>query len=81
MKQQGKSNVAGTEGIEANAAQNSPTPAPHPEEMRATINLSIGKRVSVNAALRATPADFIAIACVMSAILIPIMRAKKKRHQ
>jgi hypothetical protein len=35
--------------------------------------------VSVNATLRATPAGFIGIACLMSAILIPIMWAKKKR--
>lgn len=63
--------------IEANLAQESPTAAPHPEEMRATMNVSIGKWVSVDATLRATPAGFIGIACLVSAILIPIMWAKK----
>jgi hypothetical protein len=73
--------VAGTEAgaTEANhPAQDSPTTAAHPEEMRVTMNLSLGKWVSVNAAARATPAGFVAIACLMSAILIPIMWAKKK---
>jgi hypothetical protein len=69
--------VEGSESgaIEANPAQDPPTAAPHPEEMRATMKLSIGKWVAVNATLRATPAGFIGVACLMSAILIPIMWA------
>jgi hypothetical protein len=72
--------VAGIEAgvIEANPTQDSPTAAPHPEEMRATVHVSIGKWVSVSATARATPAGFVAIACLMSAILIPVMWAKKR---
>jgi hypothetical protein len=41
----------------------SETAALHPEEMKATINLSIGRLVSVKATVRATLAGLLAAAC------------------
>jgi hypothetical protein len=49
------------------------TAAPHPEEMRATLDVSIGKSVSINATARATPAGLVAAAILISAILIPVV--------
>jgi hypothetical protein len=58
----------------------SPTTAPHPEEMRATMELRIGNSVSLNATARATPAGLATAALLASAILVPVLWfAKQKR--
>ena len=50
----------------------SETAAPHPEEMKATVDLRIGDAVSITATARATPAGLVAAALLISAILIPL---------
>jgi hypothetical protein len=50
----------------------SETAAPHPEEMKARAHLRAGP-FSFEAHARTTPAGLIAVAVVVSAVLIPIM--------
>lgn len=50
----------------------SETAAPHPEEMRAALDLTIGKSVSIKATARATPAGLASAALLIAAILVPI---------
>jgi hypothetical protein len=47
------------------------TAAPHPEEMKATIDLAIGNAVSVKAIVRTTSAGLIAAAMLAAAMLLP----------
>ncbi len=63
-------------GIELNAS----TDAPHPEEMRGTVRLRIGKWMSVDATARATPAGFVALALLVTAIAAPLLIARKRRR-
>jgi hypothetical protein len=58
----------------------STTAAPHPEEMRATIDLRIGNTVSMSATARATPAGFITAAVLVSAILVPLVLFARRRR-
>lgn len=60
--------------------QDSSTAAPHPEEMRATIDFRIGNGISVNATARATPAGLVSAALLLSAILIPVLLIVKQRR-
>ena len=50
----------------------SETAAPHPEEMKATIDLVIGRCVSIKLTARATPAGLASAAVLISAIFAPI---------
>jgi hypothetical protein len=51
----------------------SETAASHPEEMKGTLDLTIGKSVSIKAVARATPAGLVAAALLTAAIFIPII--------
>jgi hypothetical protein len=64
--------------------ENNPTAAPHPEEMKATIDVTVGRSVTIKAAARATPAGLVAAALLIAAILIPRIwltrtRARERR--
>jgi hypothetical protein len=61
------------------ASLDGPTAAPHPEEMKGTVNLSIGNWVSVTATGRATPAGFIAAALFACAVLVPLLRVTRRK--
>jgi hypothetical protein len=64
------------------AAPESPAAAPHPEEMKGTVSLNIGKWISVTATGRATPAGFAFAALLACAILVPLsMAARRPRHR
>lgn len=55
------------------ALDDASTAAPHPEEMRATVRLRIGRSVSLDATARATPAGLIAVGLLVTAILAPLL--------
>jgi hypothetical protein len=55
------------------------TAALHPEEMRATFDLTVGRSVSVKATARATPAGLVSAALLMSVILIPLVLVVRSR--
>lgn len=55
------------------------TASPHPEEMKASVELRIGNAVSVRATARATPAGLAATALLVSAILIPLVLLARTR--
>ena len=57
---------------DAGPGDRSDTAAPHPEEMRAAVDLTIGKSVSLKATARATPAGLAAAALLIAAILVPV---------
>jgi hypothetical protein len=55
------------------------TAAPHPEEMRLSLNLTLGSTVSLKASARATPAGLIAAALLVASIVAPsiwLLRSK-----
>ena len=54
------------------------TAAPHPEEMKGTVALNIGKWVSVTATGRATPAGFVCAALLACAVLVPLAIAARR---
>lgn len=51
----------------------SPTAAPHPEEMKGTIRFEMGK-ASLTISGRATPAGLVCAGLLAAAVLIPIAR-------
>ena len=56
------------------------TAAPHPEEMKATIDLRIGRALALTATARATPAGLVATAMLVAAIVVPsvwLMRSRR----
>jgi hypothetical protein len=55
------------------------TDAAHPEEMKGTVELRITNHVTLKATARATPAGLVGAAVLLSAVLIPIMWAKRAR--
>lgn len=60
----------------------SPTAAPHPEEMNASVHLRIGSTVSLQASARATPAGLIAVGVLAAAVLLTttaLVRAARGR--
>lgn len=57
----------------------SPTAAPHPEEMKGTIRIAVGK-ASLTISGRATPAGLICAALLTCAVLIPITRMLTSRR-
>jgi len=55
--------------------------APHPEEMKATVDLAIGRSVAIKATARATPAGLVAAALLVATILVPaIWLTRARRH-
>lgn len=55
---------------------------PHPEEMRATVNIAIGRSVMITATARTTPAGLVTAALLVVAILVPmIWLAGPRRHR
>jgi hypothetical protein len=50
----------------------SPSEAPHPEEMRVSVDLRMGN-ASLRATARATPAGLVAAALLVSAVLWPAL--------
>ncbi len=70
-----------TNGAERNSEpeNSSGIAAPHPEEMKATVDLTIGKSVSIKATARATPAGLSAAALLIAAILIPMVWVARTR--
>lgn len=59
--------------------QDASTALPHPEEMKATVNLDVGRWFSLSATVRATPASLISVAMLVSAILIPVLRMARRQ--
>jgi hypothetical protein len=55
----------------------SETAAPHPEEMKAALDLTIGNAVSVKASVRTTPAGLIGAAILTTAVLLPTVLLAK----
>ena len=45
-----------------------PTAAPHPEEMNASVDFQLGNHVSFRASARATPAGFVTAAILVASI-------------
>ena len=56
----------------------SQTPAPHPEEIKATPDLTIGNAVSVKATVRGMPAGLVAAALLAAAVLFPAASLAKR---
>jgi hypothetical protein len=61
-------------------SEKSPTALPHPEEMRATVELRFGKHVTLRATARTTPAGLVAAALLLTAILVPVMWGVRQRR-
>lgn len=57
------------------------TAAPHPEEMKASIDLAVDDSVSIKATARATPAGLIAAALLAAAVLIPLVILARTRRR
>jgi hypothetical protein len=55
----------------------SETAAPHPEELKATLDMAIGNAVSVKASVRTTPAGLVGAAILTAAVLLPIVSLAK----
>ena len=55
----------------------SETAAPHPEELKATLDLAIGNAVSVKASVRTTPAGLVGAAILAAAVLLPTVSLAK----
>lgn len=55
------------------------TAAPHPEEMRASFNMAIGRSATISATARTTPAGLIATAVLIAAIFIPLAMIARSR--
>lgn len=71
-----------TDGTPARPLHVSETAAPHREEMRATLEVSLGRAVSLRTTARATPAGLAAATGLAAAILVPmiwIVRGWKRR--
>ena len=47
-------------------------PPSHPEEMRAEVDLRIGKAVALRASARVTPAGLVSVGILVSAILLSV---------
>lgn len=56
------------------------TAAPHPEEMRASFDMVIGRSVSITATARTTPAGLAAAAVLAAAIFIPLAMIVRSRR-
>jgi hypothetical protein len=54
------------------------TAAPHPEEMRGTVRLRIGKSVAIDATGRVTPAGLVTLGLLITAIAVPLLIIGKR---
>ncbi len=54
-------------------------PPGHPEEMRASLNLRISKKIRLSATARATPAGIVAGAIALSALTVPLIWITRRR--
>ncbi|MCR0980597.1 hypothetical protein [Roseomonas populi] len=64
--------------------QTMPTAAPHPEEMRAEMELRVGSSTVLRTSARATPAGLIAAGILVSAVLLStaaLVRAARDRSR
>ncbi|MCB8876236.1 hypothetical protein [Acidisoma silvae] len=70
----------GDEATEAAAvpptAESVPT---HPEELRASVTLRIGDKISLSATARATPAGLVASALIVTAAMVPLIWITRRR--
>lgn len=57
------------------------TALPHPEEMKLSMECSMGKGASMKCAIRATPAGLAATALLVSAILVPLVWLMRDRRR
>jgi hypothetical protein len=64
---------------EVNDEPESPTAAPHPEEMKGTVEFKFGKLGTITATGRTTPAGLIGVAVLVSAVLIPLAVMVRRR--
>jgi hypothetical protein len=55
----------------------SETAAPHPEELKAMLDLAIGNAVSVKASVRTTPAGLVGAAILAAVIVLPTISLAK----
>lgn len=53
--------------------------APHPEEMRASFNMAIGRSISIAATARTTPAGLVATGVLLAAIFVPLAMIARSR--
>lgn len=51
----------------------------HPEEMKASVTLRIGDKVSLSATARATPAGLVASALIVTAAMVPLIWITRRR--
>jgi hypothetical protein len=57
----------------------SATAAPHPEEMKGTVEFKLGNLATITATGRTTPAGLICAAVFVSAVLIPVAMMIRRR--
>jgi hypothetical protein len=57
----------------------SPTAAPHPEEMKGTVTATFGKYASFTATGRTTPAGVISVAILTLAVFLPLIALSRRR--
>jgi hypothetical protein len=74
---QGSQELANADHSQHQSSSRNRKPAPHPEEMKATLDLAIGNAVSVKASVRTTPAGLIAAAMLAAPILLPTVALAK----
>ncbi len=55
------------------------TAAPHPEEMKASVTVQIGKAVTISASARTTPAGLVCTALLVAATLVPVVMLVRRR--
>jgi hypothetical protein len=63
-----------------NEAKQPATAAPHPEEMRGTVEFKLGNFATITARGRTTPAGLIGAAALVSAVLIPLAMMVRRRR-
>jgi len=56
------------------------TAAPHPEEMKATVDLTVGRSVTIKATARVTPAGLVTAALLVVAVMVPIIWLARSRR-
>ncbi|HEY0184889.1 MAG TPA: hypothetical protein VGC09_18975 [Rhodopila sp.] len=56
------------------------TAAPHPEEMKGTVEMKFGKLATITASGRTTPAGLISAAVLVSVVLIPLAMMIRSRR-
>lgn len=69
----------GGDGESGAAAEAETEAVAHPEEIRASLRLRIGRTIDVTAAARATPAGLVAGAIAITAIMVPLIWIGRRR--